>query len=50
MKTRTHFAHRIDMLDADGEIQDHLAGVQDCILAEAVTSLSVVQKRHLRLR
>jgi hypothetical protein len=21
MKTRTHFAHRIDMLDADGEIQ-----------------------------
>jgi hypothetical protein len=29
MKTRTHFAHRIDMLDAAGEIQEHLAGVGD---------------------
>jgi hypothetical protein len=28
MKTRTHFAHRIDMLDAAGEIQEHLAGVE----------------------
>jgi hypothetical protein len=36
MKTRTHFAHRIDMLDGAGEIQDHLAGVEDYILAEAV--------------
>jgi len=36
MKTRTHFAHRIDMLDATGEIQEHLAGVEDYILAEAV--------------
>ena len=29
MKTRTHFAHRIDILDAAGEIQEHLAGVED---------------------
>jgi hypothetical protein len=36
MKTRTHFAHRIDMLDAAGEIKEHLAGVEDYILAEAV--------------
>jgi len=36
LKTRTHFAHRIDMLDAAGEIQEHLAGVEDYILAEAV--------------
>jgi hypothetical protein len=36
MKTRTHFVHRIDMLDAAGEIQEHLAGVEDYILAEAV--------------
>jgi hypothetical protein len=35
MKTRTHSAHRIDMLDAAGEIQEHLAGVEDYIL-EAV--------------
>jgi hypothetical protein len=33
MKSRTHFAHRIDMLDAAGEIQEHLAGVEDYILA-----------------
>jgi hypothetical protein len=38
MKTRTHFAHRIDMLDAAGEIQEHLAGVEDYILAEAATA------------
>ena len=36
MKTRTHFAHRIDMLDPAGEIQEHLAGAEDCMLAEAV--------------
>jgi hypothetical protein len=35
MRTRTHFAHRIDRLDAAGEIQEHLAGVEDYILAEA---------------
>jgi len=34
VKTRTHFAHRIDMLDAAGEVQEHLAGVEDYILAE----------------
>ena len=36
VKTRTHFAQRIDMLDAAGEIQEQLAGVEDYRLAEAV--------------
>jgi hypothetical protein len=36
MKTRTHFADRIEMVDAAGEIQEHLAGVEDYISAEAV--------------
>jgi hypothetical protein len=36
MKTRTHFSRRIYLLDAAGEIQEHLAGVDDYILAEAV--------------
>jgi len=36
MKTRTHFAQRIDTLDAAGEVQEHLAGVEDYLLAEAV--------------
>jgi hypothetical protein len=29
MKNRTHFNHRIYMLDDDGEILEHLAGVED---------------------
>jgi hypothetical protein len=29
MKTWTHFAPRIDMLNAAGEVQVHLAGVED---------------------
>lgn len=36
IKTRTHFAHRIEMLDAAGEVKEHLAGVEDYIVAEAV--------------
>jgi hypothetical protein len=43
MKTRTHFAHRIDMLDAADEIQEHLAGVDDYELAEA-TWLAAVER------
>jgi hypothetical protein len=35
MKTRTHFAHTIDRLDADDEIVEQLAGVEDYELAEA---------------
>jgi hypothetical protein len=29
MKTRMHFAHRIELLNAAGQIQEHLAGVED---------------------
>jgi hypothetical protein len=36
MKDRKHFTYRIDMLHSDGEIQEHLAGVEDYMLAEAV--------------
>ncbi len=35
MKTRTHFGHRIDMLDREGQIIEHLAGVEDSRLADA---------------
>jgi len=35
MRTRTYFAHRIDMLDAAGELLEHLAGVDDYEVAEA---------------
>jgi hypothetical protein len=43
MKTRTHFAHRIDMLDAAGEIQGHLAGVEDYELAEATWQAAIAR-------
>jgi hypothetical protein len=36
MKTRTDFAHRIDKLNKAGEILEHVAGVEDFGLAEAV--------------
>lgn len=35
MKSRTHFGHRIDMLDREGELVEHLAGVEDSLLADA---------------
>jgi HEPN domain-containing protein len=35
-KTRTNFAHQIDKLDEAGELIEHLAGVDDFQLAEAV--------------
>ena len=52
MKARTHFAHRIDMLDAAGEIQEHLAGVEDYILAEGVwrEAISGWPNAHIVLR
>jgi hypothetical protein len=36
MKDRTYFKHRIDMLDDNGEILEHLAGVDDFMLADDV--------------
>ena len=36
MKTRTHFTHRIELLNAVGETQEHLASVEDYLLAEGL--------------
>jgi hypothetical protein len=36
MKDRTHFKHRLDKLDAQGEIVEHLAGAEDFMLADAM--------------
>ena len=43
MKTRTHFAHRIEMLDAAGEVQEPLAGVEDYIFAEAAWRMAIAR-------
>jgi hypothetical protein len=52
MKTRTYFTHRIDMLDAAGELIEHLAGVEDYELAEAAWLAAVKRwpKAHIILR
>jgi hypothetical protein len=36
MKNRIHFKHRLDMIDAQGEIVEHLGGVDDFELADAL--------------
>jgi hypothetical protein len=43
MKTRTHFTHRIDMLDTSDEIAEHLAGIEDYELAEATWQAAVAR-------
>jgi hypothetical protein len=35
LKNRTHFPHRIDMCDSDDGVIEHLAGVEDYLLAIA---------------
>ena len=35
MTTRTHFTFRLDKLDANGEVLDHIAGIEDFELAAA---------------
>jgi hypothetical protein len=46
MKTRTHFAHRLDLLDDDGELLEHLAGVDDFILADALYEAALKRWPH----
>jgi hypothetical protein len=36
MKNRIHFKHRLDQIDAQGEIIEHLGGVDDFELADAL--------------
>ena len=52
MKTRTHFAHRIEELDARGEVRELLAGVEDYEVAEATWLAAIARwpKAHIILR
>jgi hypothetical protein len=52
MKNRTHFAHRIDMLDDQGEVLEHLAGVESFELARAcyLAALELWPKSPIMLR
>ena len=39
MKNRTHFAHRVDAWDDDGQnVIEHLAGVEDAAIGGTVTA------------
>jgi hypothetical protein len=53
MNYRTHFAHRIDMWDDDGEnIIEHLAGIQNFEMALAAYKAAIAHwpKANLTLR
>ena len=49
---RTHFKHSIERVDRNGEIADHLAGVEDFMLAKATYDAAVKRwpKTRIRLR
>jgi hypothetical protein len=49
---RTHFKHSIERVDGNGEIADHLAGVEDFMLAKATYDAAVKRwpKTRIRLR
>jgi hypothetical protein len=49
MKTRTHFAHRIECLDETGEPVEHLAGVEDFELAIATYKAAVMRWPNARI-
>jgi hypothetical protein len=52
MKSRFRFKHRLDKLDADGEIVEHLAGIEDSQLAAAAYEAAVKRwpKERIMLR
>ena len=50
---RNHFKHSVERMDGDGEIADHLAGVEDFLLARATCHDAAVKrwpKERIRLR
>jgi hypothetical protein len=52
MKTRIHFAHRIDLLDDRGGILEHLANIESFELARAcyLAALELWPKSPIMLR
>lgn len=52
MKNRTHFKHRIDRLDDEGEVLEHLASVESFELARVcyLAALELWPKSPITLR
>jgi hypothetical protein len=49
VKTRTHFAHRIDRLDDAGELVEQLAGIESFELADAAYRAAVTRWPDARI-
>jgi hypothetical protein len=47
---RSHFKHSIELVDESGEITDHLAGVEDFMLAKATFDAAVRRWPKSRIR
>jgi hypothetical protein len=49
---RSHFKHSVELADGNGEIADHLAGVEDLMLVRATydAALKRSPKERIRLR
>jgi hypothetical protein len=49
---RNHFKHSVELVGGDGEIADHLAGVEDFLLAQATYDAAAKRwpKERIRLR
>jgi hypothetical protein len=52
MKDRTHFAHRLDVYGSGDEVVEHLAGIEDYLLAVATYHAACRRwpDAHLKLR
>ena len=52
MKDRTQFAHRLDLCGSDDEVVEHLAGIEDYLLAIATHHAACRRwpDAHLKLR
>ena len=47
---RSHFKHSVELVDGNGEIADHLAGVENFLLAKATDDAAVKRWPEARIR
>jgi hypothetical protein len=47
---RTHFKHGIEIIDGNGDITEHLAGVEDFLLAKATYDAALKRWPKERIR
>jgi hypothetical protein len=47
---RTHFKHSVERVDGNGDVADHVAGVEDYLLAKATYDAAVKRWPEARIR